>query len=44
MLPSAMGRMAKAEEIANVAVFVASDEASFVNGETIIVNGGGDCD
>lgn len=44
LLPSAMGRMAKAEEIANVAVFLASDEASFVNGETIIVNGGGDCD
>ena len=39
-----MGRMAKAEEIANVAVFLASDEASFVNGETIVVNGGGDCD
>ena len=44
LLPSAMGRMAKAEEIANVAIFLASDEASFVNGETIIVNGGGDCD
>ncbi|OUQ17491.1 SDR family NAD(P)-dependent oxidoreductase [Lachnoclostridium sp. An138] len=44
LLPSAMGRMAKAEEIANVAVFLASDEASFVNGETIVVNGGGDCD
>ena len=44
LLLSAMGRMAKAEEIANVAVFLASEEASFVNGETIIVNGGGDCD
>ena len=44
LLPSAMGRMAKTEEIANVALFLASEEASFVNGETIVVNGGGDCD
>ncbi len=37
---SAMGRLATTQEIANVAVFLASEEASFVNGQTLIVNGG----
>lgn len=37
---SAMGRLATTEEIANVAVFLASDDASFVNGHTVVVNGG----
>ncbi|MEK7526220.1 MAG: SDR family oxidoreductase [Patescibacteria group bacterium] len=35
-----MGRNATAEEIANVVSFAVSDKASFVNGQTIIVDGG----
>lgn len=38
---SAMGRLARCEEIANIAVFLATDESSFVNGHTIVANGGG---
>lgn len=38
---SAMKRLAKPDEIANVAFFLASEEASFINGQTIVVNGGG---
>lgn len=38
---SAMERLATPEEIANVAVFLASDDSSFVNGHTVVVNGGG---
>ncbi len=38
---SAMGRFASAEEIANIALFLASEDASFVNGHTIVANGGG---
>jgi NAD(P)-dependent dehydrogenase (short-subunit alcohol dehydrogenase family) len=34
------GRMAHAEEIARAAVFLASDEAGFVTGQTLHVNGG----
>ena len=37
---SAMGRLAKTEEISDVAVYLASDKASFINGQTIVVNGG----
>ena len=34
-------RLGKPEEIANAVYFLASDEAAFVNGQTLIVNGGG---
>ena len=34
------GRFAKASEIANAALFLASDESSFVNGATFLVDGG----
>jgi NAD(P)-dependent dehydrogenase (short-subunit alcohol dehydrogenase family) len=35
-----MGRFARAEEMANAALFLASDESSFVNGATFLVDGG----
>ena len=35
------GRLGKPEEIANAVYYLASDEASFVNGQTLLVNGGG---
>lgn len=38
---SAMDRLARPDEVANAAVFLASESASFINGQTIIVNGGG---
>lgn len=40
LMTSAMGRMAKTKEIANVVAFLVSEEASFVNGQTLVVNGG----
>lgn len=35
-----LGRVGKTEDIANVALFLASDKASFINGENIHVSGG----
>ena len=37
---SAMKRLAKPQEIANVALFLANDDSSFVNGQVICVDGG----
>jgi len=38
--PLPMGRLAKPREIANAALFLASDESSYVNGATFLVDGG----
>jgi 2-keto-3-deoxy-L-fuconate dehydrogenase len=35
-----MGRLATAEEIAGMAVYLASDEAQFITGQTMIIDGG----
>src|SRR5690606_29515291 len=35
-----LGRLASVEEMASVAAFLASDDSAFVNGETMLVDGG----
>ena len=35
-----MGRMAQPEEIAQLVVYLASDEAAFVTGQTFVIDGG----
>ena len=38
--PLPLGRMGTAEEVANAALFLASDEASFITGSALLVDGG----
>jgi 2-keto-3-deoxy-L-fuconate dehydrogenase len=35
-----MGRLGRAEEIAELALYLASDESSFTTGQTHIIDGG----
>ena len=35
-----MGRIGKAEEVANAVIFLASDSASYITGTTLFVDGG----
>ncbi len=35
-----LGRLGKPEEVASVFAFLASDDAAFITGETIVIDGG----
>lgn len=35
-----MGRLAKPEDIANAALFLVSDDAAYITGEVLLVDGG----
>ena len=35
-----MGRLGRAEEIAGTCLYLASDEASFMTGQTVVIDGG----
>jgi 3-oxoacyl-[acyl-carrier protein] reductase len=35
-----LGRFGSADEVAGAAVFLASDESSFITGQTLSINGG----
>ena len=37
---SACGRIGEADEVANVITFLASDAASYINGQDLIIDGG----
>jgi len=38
-----LGRLARIEEVANAVLFLASDQASFITGQTLVVDGGLTC-
>ena len=37
---TALKRLARAEEVANIVVFLSSDDSSYINGQVVRVDGG----
>ena len=35
-----LGRLGKVEEVAELAAFLASDEAAYITGQTLVIDGG----